>query len=98
MRKGKTLEERASVQKRIVRYFIALFIIAVSVCLIPGRGRPYVMPADQLFGLMLPNFSKFETLVITQFTHLVDPRDQENKIVLEEKIWLKSPGLSTHSF
>lgn len=59
----------------------------------PSGGHAYVMPSDQLFGLMAPNFSKFETLVITQFTQLVNAKDQEVKMLLEEKIWLKSPGL-----
>ena len=50
------------------------------------------MPADQLVGLMASNFSKLETLVITQTTHIVDSQSQEGKTVLEERLWLKSPG------
>ncbi|MFH1242209.1 MAG: hypothetical protein V1689_07580 [Pseudomonadota bacterium] len=57
----------------------------------PGKGRAYIMTADQLIGLMTGNFSKFKTLVITQSTQVIDTKDQEIGMALEEKVWLRSP-------
>ena len=66
--------------------------MVILICAMTGKTRAYVMPAEQLVDLMIRNFPKFETLVITQSTHLITPEDLEVQLVLEEKIWLKSPG------
>ena len=58
----------------------------------PMKGKAYIMPAEQLISLMTRNFSQLKTLVITQSTHLISPEDLEVQMILEEKIWLKSPG------
>lgn len=50
------------------------------------------MPSEQIVNLILGNFSKFHTLVISQSTQLITPEDLEVQVVLEEMVWLKSPG------
>jgi hypothetical protein len=49
------------------------------------------MPSEQIVNLMLGNFSKFNALLIFQSTQLITPEDLEIQVVLEEKVWLKSP-------
>jgi len=51
----------------------------------------YVMTAKQIVDMMASRFSKIETLVITQSTHIIEPRTQEVRMVLEEKLWIKVP-------
>ncbi|UCF84773.1 MAG: hypothetical protein JSV50_03850 [Desulfobacteraceae bacterium] len=80
------------IQKRIKLHLGTFVFIAVLVCLMPMKGNAYIMPAEQLISLMTRNFSQFKTLIITQSTHLITPEDLEVQMVLEEKIWLKSPG------
>ncbi len=67
--------------------------VAVFICLSFTGGERchgYVMPAEQLIGFMVRNFSAYETLVITQSTLW---RDQDRERVFKEEIWMKSPGL-----
>jgi len=70
---------------------IALLFLAVLVWVFPGSGHAYVMPAGQLADLMTANFSKIETMVITQSIHLKNQREHEPERILKEKIWLKAP-------
>ncbi len=70
----------------IVTALMALLALAT-----PGKGRAYIMTADQLIGLMTGNFSKFKTLVITQSTQVIDTKDHQMAMALEEKVWLRSP-------
>ncbi len=79
-------------QKRDKNGFVALSLILFLVWIMPGKAQAYIMSAEQLVGLMAAKSAKFKTLVITQSTHLVNPQDQETEVVLEEKIWLKTPG------
>ena len=74
------------------RYWIAIILIVTLTWVVPTRVCAYVMPVDQLLGLMADNFSNLESLVITQTVHLMNQRDQDAEIVLKEKLWLKSPG------
>ena len=60
--------------------------------LLPGKGRAYVMPAEQVIGFMAVKFSKIKTLVITQSTHLVKKDDQGPETAIKETLWLKAPG------
>ncbi len=71
--------------------FGVLFLILFLAWVMPDKARAYVMPAEQLVGLVSAKFCKFKTLVITQFTHLVNPQDRESEVILKEKIWLKAP-------
>ena len=78
--------------RKEIKHIVSFLLIAMLICLMTGKTRAYVMPAEQVVDLMTRNFSKFKTLVITQSTHLITPEDLEVQMVLEEKIWLKSPG------
>ena len=78
--------------KKELKHIVSFLFIAMLICLMTGKTRAYVMPVEQLVDLMTRNYSKFKTLVITQSTHLITPEDLEVQMVLEEKIWLKSPG------
>jgi hypothetical protein len=51
------------------------------------------MPAEQIVGLMVSNFSNLNTMVITQYTNHADRSDGGREKVFREKIWLKSPNL-----
>lgn len=51
----------------------------------------YIMPAEQILGLMLQNFSKLHTIVIKQSTVRVD---QNGEKLFEELVHLKSPDFS----
>jgi hypothetical protein len=78
--------------KKGLKQGVSFLFIAILICVMTGKTRAYVMPAEQLVDLMTRNLPKFKTLVITQSTHLITPEDLEVQMVLEEKIWLKSPG------
>jgi hypothetical protein len=73
------------------RCFQVFLLITVLAWVMPGKAAAYIMPAGQIVGLMTSNFSKFKTLMITQSIHELNPRNQETEMVLEEKLWLKSP-------
>jgi hypothetical protein len=73
------------------RCFHGFLLFTVLAGVMPGKAEAYIMPAGQIVGLMSSNFSKFKTLMITQSTQLLNPRNQETERVLEEKLWLKSP-------
>jgi hypothetical protein len=64
----------------------------MSVGCIPGIAQAYVMPPEQIVDLMIANFSKFQTLVVSQSTQLITAEDSAIQVVLDEKVWLKSPG------
>ncbi|MEA2040150.1 MAG: hypothetical protein U9N82_10025 [Thermodesulfobacteriota bacterium] len=74
------------------RYWIAIILIVTLTWVVPARVSAYVMPVDQLLGLMADNFSNLKSLVITQTVHLMNQGDHNTEIVLKEKLWLKSPG------
>ena len=76
----------------MLKYLAAFLVMTALGCAVPDRGDAYVMPAEQIVGMMAANFSKFKTLEITQSIHLPDLGDQEADTVLEEKIWMKSPA------
>ena len=82
-----------SKHKKYLKHIISFLFIAMIICLMTGETRAYVMPAEQLVDLMTSKYSKFRTLIITHSTHLITPEDLEVQMILEEKIWLKSPGL-----
>jgi hypothetical protein len=65
--------------------------VVLSVWFLPGKTQAYLMPSEQIVDLMLLNFSKFNTLAISQSTQLMTLEDLEIQVVLHEKIWLKSP-------
>ncbi len=81
-----------TVQKGPGKFFIVFLVIAAMACVLPGKGRAYVMPAEQVIGFMAVKFSKIKTLVITQSTHLVNQDDQGPETVIKEILWLKVPG------
>ena len=68
-----------------------LFIVCSF--LLPRGGYGYVMPAEQIVGLMVANFSNLNTMIITQYTNHSDLSREGREKVFREKIWLKSPNL-----
>ncbi len=73
---------------------LGTFLLIAALCLVmPRNVEAYVMPAEELAGLMAVNFSRLKTMEITQSVHLLNPQDQELERVFEEKIWLKAPDL-----
>ncbi len=68
----------------------SLVFVACSF-LLSTRGHGYVMPAEQIVGLMVRNFSNLNTMIVTQYTNHTDRSGREQ--VFREKIWLKSPNL-----
>ena len=79
-------------RKRRTRFFMVFLVIAATTCMLPGKSRAYVMPAEQVIGFTSAKFSKIKTLVITQSTHLVNQNNQEPEKVIKETQWLKAPG------
>ncbi|MCP4681637.1 MAG: hypothetical protein GY864_04825 [Desulfobacterales bacterium] len=73
-------------------YFISFLWAGLALCIILGKAHAYVMPAEQLISLVTANFTKFDTLIITQSTQLMNPADGEVDTVFEEKLFLKAPA------
>jgi len=71
---------------------ILLLWAALSVWCPPGKVRAYIMPSEQIIALMLGNFSKFQTLAVSRSIRLITAEDLEVQVVLNEKVWVKSPG------
>jgi hypothetical protein len=89
--KGPTQKKTKRPQRGMLLIFSVLF--AVSFLLPVGfSAEAYIMPAEQLLDMVTRNFSKMVTLIITQSTHLEASHDQEGEIILEERLWMKSPG------
>lgn len=73
---------------RILIGAVLIFIFTV------GRSSliyGYIMPAEQILGLMLKNYSKLYSLIIKQSTVRVD---QNGEKIFEEMVHLKSPDYS----
>ena len=85
------MKKRKKIKTEFRICLIAFLFITVLSWVRPGKPGAYIMPAEQLIGLMAANFSKFKTLAITQSTHVFDPQKQGKETILEEKIWLKAP-------
>ena len=75
-----------------LRYFLALALVTSLIQALPDQGQGYIMPAEQLIQFMAANFSKFQTLVITQSTQYENQGDKRAEKVFEEKIWMRSPS------
>jgi hypothetical protein len=75
-------------------YFIGLLFLAILTLFVTERGHGYIMPAEQLIGLMAGNFSKFNTVVLIQSTQQEIQSDGGVERTFEEKIWMKSPSFS----
>ena len=71
----------------------AAWAVALLVFMGPGKVFAYVLPPEQLAGLMARNFSGLRTMVITQKTTLVEPLGGNAGAAGRERLWLKSPGL-----
>ncbi len=74
-------------------FFAGGLLFIVCSFLLPTRGYGYVMPAEQIVGLMVRNFSNLDTMVVTQYTNHTDRSREGREKVFREKIWLKSPNL-----
>ena len=78
----------------LLKYCIYFLLFFLSLGLFAsGNGQAYIMPVEQLMGLMANNFSKNDTLIITKSTSLLNAEDGAEALVVEEKIWAKSPNL-----
>ena len=80
-------------KKAIMGLLRCLFFIVLLGGVCPQNARGYVMPAEQVIGLMAKNFSGVKTVLITQAKYLEKPEDQVEETPSEEKWWLKSPDL-----
>jgi hypothetical protein len=60
--------------------------------ILEATSHAYVIPAEEIVQFMTANFSKFQTMVIHQSTHLEDSEGNE-PWVFEETITMKSPSL-----
>ena len=78
---------------KVKRGLPAFLFITILLSMIPCKGLAYLMPAEQLVGMMTANFSKFKTLFISQSICTLNQDDEGSGIPLEENLWLKSPGL-----
>lgn len=76
---------------RLGVYFTGFFILATLCLMVSERCQGYIMPAEQIVGFMAANFSKFETLIITQSVQREDQNSKERGGGFKEKIWMKSP-------
>ena len=70
-----------------------IFFIFILGCIMPLRCRAYIMPAEQVLGIMGANFSRFRTLVIKQSVKSEYRENNTETVVVQETIWLKSPDL-----
>ena len=75
------------------KYFVLSLLGLFIAGLMAGKATAYVMPAEQLLYLMGKKFAKFNTLVITQTTRVENLYETDAGVVINEKIWLKAPGL-----
>ena len=76
----------------LTRCVLAFLVFSTFTWLMPYRAEAYIMPAEQVVGLMMANFSRLRTLLITHTAHIYSSQDQKAETVLEERIWLKTPG------
>ena len=91
-KQGIPLKIGQRIKRAFKMYHMFVLLVGGLVFFMPFNCHAYIMPAEQLIGLMAANFSEFKTLVIKQSTHLINLRDEGEKIVLEEKIWLNYSG------
>ncbi len=78
-------------------HFRIFFLFSLLFSFFPCAAGAYVMPAEQIAGLMAPNFFKCQTMVIDQSVHIIKSgtisHEQEVTDLFEEKIVLKTPDL-----
>ena len=76
---------------RLGVYFIGFLIFATPGFMVSEKCSAYIMPAEQIVGLMAANYSKFKTLIITQSIRQEGQNIKEGGGELKEKVWVKSP-------
>ena len=76
------------------KYFIGAFMLLVLGLGVQAKSFGYVLQAEQLIQLMTVNASKFQMLVITQFTEQAkgQPTEVGTFQLFREKIWMQAPG------
>ncbi|HDZ24407.1 MAG TPA: hypothetical protein ENH70_07720 [Desulfobacteraceae bacterium] len=73
---------------------IVLMLLAGGYVIPFRNGNGYIMPAEQLLGLMSARFSRFHTVLLTQSTQLMTTGEEDRETIsFEEKVWIQSPGL-----
>lgn len=80
-------------KKEVKVITLMFFFIFVLVCFKPLRCWAYIMPAEQVLGIMEANFSRFRTLVIKQSVKSEYRENNTETFAGQETIWLKSPDL-----
>jgi len=81
---GSTVGARANADFK--KYLGMILLVTSLLFVMPYSTKGYVMPVDQLVDKMRTKFSSFETLIIDQSTHVLNPQDQETTMVFQEKI------------
>ncbi len=85
-------ETGAKANSTIKKHLMFIWLIACLFWAMPGISAGYVMPIDQMIDKMRARFSRFNTLIVDQTTHVLNRQDGETARVFQERIWLKSPG------
>lgn len=68
-------------------------LLGLVFCLaVPYRSMAYVMPAEQILGLMAKNFSIFNAVTLDQSVREGSATDNDVEISYREKVWMKSPN------
>ncbi|MBW2029552.1 MAG: hypothetical protein JRH06_05750 [Deltaproteobacteria bacterium] len=70
-----------------------LLVGLFSPLLLAGPCRPYIMPVEQIVGLMGKNFETFKSFRIVQLTQQDYSTNEEALWLFKEELILKSPGL-----
>jgi len=79
----------------VIRCLAAVVLTMLLVFAARDPSPGYILPAEQIIGFMVANFSEYKTQVIVQSTQRKDPQSQLEAPVIREKIWAKSPNLFT---
>ena len=88
----KLFQDVTQMRIRIKRRYIVAFLLPLLICLCESSLFAYIMPAEQVIGLMTKNLLKVETMFLRESVHLVDTEDRANKLIFEQKVWLKAPN------
>lgn len=68
-------------------------LLGLALCIaVPYRAVAYVMPAEQILGLMAKNFSAFGAVILEQNVREGGAVENEAGISYREKVWMRSPN------
>ncbi len=75
------------------RKMAAIFLMAVSMSILPAAAHSYLIPIEQLLGFMVKKIHRSRPTVITRSVHNIDPVNREIQTVFEERIRFDTPNL-----